>query len=189
MKNPIFALILISMLTSCSSSIETTEIDIPSRLSKNTAIANSNKIIVNIPQYWKSISDNSETVFDVWFVNPEKNAVIGFVPLSINKDAGMDNDEDAINLLTKFSLESKKSKGADIEIEDVIPTEEINSFFSTSIRYKLDDRNFNSIIFGKDNVYYECLAYFGNAYKPTEEELKKLLDLQTLTISSVKLNK
>jgi len=186
MKNIIFSLILISLLASCSSSVETTKLDIPSELSNKIVISQSGKISIHIPVNWRNILDNNETVFDIWLVSSENNAMIGFIPLTIDQD--LDND-DAVNLLTKFSLESKKVQSTEFEFENETPIKEIGDFSSKGLKYKFGDKKYSSIIFGKDDIYYECLAYFGTDYNATEDEFDKLVNLQGLVIYSAVLNK
>ncbi|MBK7104531.1 MAG: hypothetical protein IPH62_04545 [Ignavibacteriae bacterium] len=182
MKKYLF-IILIIIISACSSSDEITKIEIPDELDENIAVSQSKNLLVNIPIQWKNISDNSETIFDIWLVSPENNAVIGFIPLTINEEI---DEEDKIELLSKFNLENIKTNGADFDSENNYTLIEIDDFLTSQISYKIDEKSYNSVIFGKDNVYYKSLAYFGNDYKPTENEIEELIELQELVISSAK---
>jgi len=189
MKQIIFILISIVIFTACSSSEEITKKEITSEVSENTIVSQTGKLSVKLPSGWINTLDNTETVFDIWLVSPANNAVIGFTPLSINnKVEDIDNDEDAIKLLTKFARESKKNRDAEFLNEDEeIIISEINGFMATNLKYEIDGKFFNSIIFGKDKVYYECLSYFSNKYEAEEDEYEKLFSLQKLVIESARL--
>ncbi|MBK8944911.1 MAG: hypothetical protein IPM32_06500 [Ignavibacteriae bacterium] len=182
MKKYLFT-ILIIIISSCSSSDEITKVEIPDELDENIAVSQSKNISVNIPVQWKNISDNSETVFDIWLVSPENNAAIGFIPQTINEDI---DEEDKIKLLSKFNLESLKTKNAEINSNETFTLIEIDDFLANPLFYKIDGKSYNSIIFGKDKIYYKSLAYFGNNFNPTEDEIEELIELHELVISSAK---
>ncbi|MFZ1289027.1 MAG: hypothetical protein WAR79_02995 [Melioribacteraceae bacterium] len=178
-----FLAILLLIISACSSSDESTKFEIPDELDENIAVSQSNKFSVNIPVQWKNILDNSETIFDIWLISPTNNTVIGFIPLSINDDI---EEEDKIKLLSKFNIESLKSKDAEIDSSETFTLMEIDGILASPLFYEIDGKKYNTIIFGKNEIFYKSLAYFGNGYKPSDDEIEELIELQELVISSAK---
>jgi len=184
--NKIFLIAIISLFAvlGCSSSEEFVKNEIEIELSDIVINSQSKNLSVKSPQNWSSVEDNFETIFDIWLVSPNNKAVISFTPLSINNNSRIDSDEEAIKLLSKISLERKKSSNSDFKSETEIQYEETDKFLFSQLYYEIEDKQFKSVIFGKNNTYYECLAYFSKSYTPTEDEYEALFKLQTLIIST-----
>ena len=178
-----FLLLLLIIISACSSSEETLKVEIPSDLDTYSVNSHLRKFSVNIPENWKNISDNVETIFDIWLISSDDKTVIGFIPLNVDNNV---EEDDKLKLLSKFELEALKSKNADINTEDIFSLIDIEGITASPLMYEIDGKKFNLIVFGKDNVYYKSLAYFGNGYKPTDDEMEDLIDLQELVISSAK---
>ncbi len=185
MKKVFFSAILsVLILSACSSSDEFVKNEIEIDLSETIINSDSDKLSVKSPNNWSSVNDNIEQLFDIWLVSPNNKAVIGFIPLSIDKNSKIDSDEGAIKLLSTISLESKKSNNADFLNETENQIKETDKYLFTQLFYEIDDKKINSIIFGKNSTYYECLAYFSKSYEPTDDEYEALLKLQSIVISS-----
>lgn len=180
-----FLIILLIAAAACSSSDETTKVEIPSDLEDNSVISDSKSFSVNIPENWKNVTDNVETLFDIWLLSSDDKAVIGFIPVNVNKNI---DEVDKIKLLAKFELEALKSKEAEIDNNETFSLINIDGILASPLTYQINGKNYNLIIFGKNNIYYKSIAYFSNSYKPTEDEMKDLIELQKLVISSAKFN-
>lgn len=139
---------------------ETLKVEIPSDLDTYSVNSHLRKFSVNVPENWKNISDNVETIFDIWLISSDDKTVIGFIPLNI--DSNIDED-DKLKLLSKFELEALKSKNADINTEDIFTLIEIDGITAAPLTYEIDGKKFNLIVFGKDNVITNPLLILATA--------------------------
>ena len=55
------------------------------------------------------------------------------------------------------------------------------------LRMMVDNNFQNSIIFGENENYFECLAYFLEGYEPTDEEIAQLLNDQAQFVTECKI--
>lgn len=57
-----------------------------------------------------------------------------------------------------------------------------------SIKFGIDDSIQNSVLFGNENYFYECLAYFKKEYRPDLSETELLIEIQEQIVigSSIK---
>ena len=54
----------------------------------------------------------------------------------------------------------------------------ISPFEAISFKYKIEGNTQNSIIFGRENVFYECQGYFKNNHNNSDEHFEELIYLQ-----------
>ena len=53
------------------------------------------------------------------------------------------------------------------------------------ITYMIDDYLQNSILFGENDTFYECLSYFSKEFNPSDEEIEKLFETQRLIVNEL----
>lgn len=136
----------------------------------------SSKIELTIPYNWSEIKDNNNTTFEIWLVNNEENAVISFIPINLNKDLNLGDISSTLNIIEELLISKKKSSGKDFSI---VEQESFSLRYPIkSLRYLIDDQLQNSIIFGENETFYECLAYFSKEYNPSDEEINDLFEKQ-----------
>jgi len=186
LKTLIFFAILLFTLVGCSSSQSTTEKrDVSlSTLYHKTEKAN---LFYKLPKGWTEIKDNYEQLFELWLVGPKNNSTITFVPIQFENDLNEMNSSNQLQKLLNVKTNIKKAS-----LKNFIVVEKLKEFENNNIKFGsmeyLDNSNAKrSVIFGKGNSYFECIAYFENDYKPTKIELKNLFDIQQLVLLSIQM--
>jgi hypothetical protein len=169
-------LISLFIISGCSSS---TEIAKNYNKSKHKAITThtaSSNLGITIPSGWREIKDNHEQLFDIWLVNDQNNAVICFIPIYLSDDLKNKPFEENLKIIEQIVIINKQSNGEDFQI--VQEKKEVTNYQIKSIKFKFEDDIKNSIIFGSENKFYECLAYFKNNYNPSPIEIERLIKIQ-----------
>jgi hypothetical protein len=176
MKQKYFAIFLFSslLILSCSSSKETSQQNNEADASESVITSSHLKIIV--PSNWQEINDNYDRLFEIWLVREDNNAVISFIPIHLTDKIDINNETDKLSLMEKIILAKKERNNSDFKLIESksFPAK----YFNKSNKYYLGDQLQNSIIFGNNEVYYECLLYFNNKYEPEESEIDNLIELQ-----------
>lgn len=164
-------LMLLLLLVSCSSSVVTSVKNNSTKPPKVVVLENYN-LSFNIPSGWNLIDDNYKKIFEVWLVSENNKSAIGIIPINITKNELFGSSEDKINLIKSVTLNKKKSN-ADVEII----SDEMKYFGrdASEVRMLVNHTFQNSIIFGDNENFFECLAYFLEGYDPTEDEIDNLL--------------
>jgi len=167
--------ILFFLLNDCSSSTESTSQDSNAGTSPLILIKSSN-LEINTPSGWKEINDNHDKLFDIWLVDDEANASIGFIPININDDIDLLNQNEILDFLEKIVITVKNNLAELLDAND----EQIFDlkYKVKQIRLVVDDKIQNVIIFGEGDNYFESIAYFHKEYNPTESEIKALIRTQ-----------
>ena len=133
-----------------------------------------NKIELTVPYNWTEIKDNNNSIFEIWLINNEANAVISFIPINLNKELNLGDVSAKLNIIEELLISKKKSSGEDFSI---IEQESFSSRYQMkTLKYLIDDQLQNSILFGE--IFYECLSYFSKDYNPSEEEIDNLFEKQ-----------
>lgn len=176
-------LLLIFILVNCSSSVETSVTNNNSNTTKVVELENYN-LSFNIPAGWNRIKDNYKKIFEVWLVSENKKSAIGLIPIHISKNELFGSREDKLKLVKSVTL-SKKKTNADIEII----SDEMQYFGQnvSEVRMLVNNTFQNSIIFGQNENFFECLAYFLEGYDPTEDEIDNLLADQAEFVKGCKI--
>lgn len=184
LSNLLFISVFFIIVISCSSTTETTKAD-ESDINSDSSpkLITSDNINIQIPPDWKEIEDNNEPFFEIWLINKNENAVIAFIPINLSHDLNTSDERSEFDIIEQIILTKKQNSGLDFELieEKLIEAQYENK----SIRYLLDDKYQNSILFGNGTKYYECLAYFHQEYLPTEEEIEELFITQQEIVNNV----
>ena len=175
---------------SCSSSTESTK-------RKTTKILLSNKyyeseisdLLVKVPTNWTEVKDNTNHIIDFWLVSPQKNSAIIFIPITLDKENKSTSIEKNLDFLLKTEYQLKQNAINNFSLLNKIQTFQLNKLWFNGFRYKVNGNEKRLILFGNENKYFECIAYFDNNYKSTEEELKYLFNIQKLVLSTVRIRK
>ncbi len=56
-----------------------------------------------------------------------------------------------------------------------------------SMKYLDDGKLKQSVIFGKNNSFYECSAYYKDSLAPTDIEINKLFEIQEMVLFSLQM--
>lgn len=182
----IFLALVLFISTSCSSSKSTTEEkDISlSTLYHKTEKAN---LYYKLPSGWSEIKDNYEQLFELWLVGAKGKSTIIFIPIQFENDLIEDNTFEQLRVLLNIETNIKKASLQNHAILDKPQEFENNDIKFISMKYIDDGDTKRSVIFGKSNSFYECIAYFENDYEPTEDELNSLFDVQQRVLHSVQM--
>jgi len=162
------------IISACSSSTESTSENKLSSPVETYYTSNNLKIV--IPHGWKEIKDNHEQLFDIWLVNDNNNAVIGFIPITIDesvKSNSIDEQLDIIEIIIRNKRKSTSSKFEIIEENKIV-----SDYYIRSLKFNIDETMQNSLLFGNGENFYESLAYFKIDYKPTLPEINNLIEVQ-----------
>lgn len=181
----IAALYLILIISACSSSkgtVKNDNLSISKIINSNTSSSN---LIISIPSKWREIKDNYNQLFDVWLVNKKNNAVIAFIPINFSENLLELSNPEKMEIIEQIIINKKKSSLDDFEIVD--QQKELTKYEKSTLKYRCDGNIHNSVIFGKGNNYYECVAYFKNDYTPSSVEIYGLIKTQNLIIDNSKL--
>jgi hypothetical protein len=181
----ITGIILLVSLVGCSSSKKTIKKNIT--LSGNYYESVNSDLLIKIPSGWNEIKDNSEKLFDFWLVSPDRNSAIVFVPVYFNSKDKLLNDRITLEFLSETTKKLKQNTNQNFYILNDIPTYKINSFWFNGFMYKIDSNERKSVLFGSNNKFYECIAYFNEEYNPTKNELENLFKVQKLVLSTVQI--
>jgi hypothetical protein len=177
-----FLLLIFSIIIyACSSSVETTA---NKKVYPESSIK-TNNLIVNIPDGWREISDNDEKLFEIWLVNKENTAVICFIPITVNNQIEVKTETEKLDILEKI-LTTKRTVNAD-KFEVIESTELDSDYLNRQIKFSINNKIQNSILFGKDKYFYECLAYFDNTYFPSSNQLNTLFETQRVVVINSKI--
>lgn len=177
-------LFILSFFSACSSSSENVKsfsktITKPSRIS-------SNLISIDIPEGWRNIDDNYKKIFDIWLVNDEASAAIGFIPINTDSTFLVLSPKDKLEFIEKIVITKNKINSEEFKL--------INTKKNLEDRIKIEDRislngkTQNLIIFNKEEKYFESIAYFTKNYTPTDDEQSQLFKLQRKIISNLRIN-
>ena len=167
-------LIFLLLLLSCSSSKETSDLKVDVKPSPSVIISDNLKI--TIPNYWREIDDNHNRLFEIWLVRDDTNAVISFIPVNLSENFNAGNKNEELSLIEKIIFAKKESGNLNFKLVEkgTLPSK----YSNISISYYLGDQFQSSIIFGENNVFYECLMYFNDKYAPEASEIEEMLQLQ-----------
>lgn len=179
LKKYLIHLLLIVIIAGCSSSAESTntkKVTPPS-----TAFYSSNKLNFELPKGWREIKDNHEQLFDIWLVNDSNNAVIGFIPIHLNENINLNSIDEKLDLIEKIIREKRISETSEFEI--IEEKRIVSNYPIRMLKFKIENITQNSLLFGNDTNFYECLAYFKKGYEPTWIEFEDLLNVQMKTVS------
>lgn len=170
------------ILVNCSSSVD-------SSISNNGASTkiitlNNYNLTFNIPFGWNKVEDNYKKIFEVWLVSENNKSAIGLIPIHISNKELLGSEKDKLSIIESIVLNKKKTN-ADVELI----SNEMKNFNRDAIELRMSvDNDFqNSIIFGENDYYFECLAYFLEEYEPTDEEIELLLKDQAQFVTDCKL--
>ena len=136
---------------------------------------------LTIPSGWKEIDDNKEKIFDIWLVNEENNASICFIPIHLDKRFNEKSDADKHSFVVDLLLNKKRSTASDFEV--VFKQENFRNNITT-IRYITDGNLQNSIIFGKGELFYECLAYSDINSNLSQSDLEEIFIIQNEIVNT-----
>ena len=139
-------------------------------------ITASSNLQIKIPHGWKEIKDNHEQLFDIWLVNDQYNASIVFIPIYLSEKLNFAEEEDKLETVANIILAKKRSTSESFRIES--NKKIISPFEAISIKYQINGNLQNSLIFGRENVFYECQGYFKNSSHRGEVDLEELIYLQ-----------
>ena len=186
LKILIFLALVLSISTSCSSSKSTAEEkDVSlSTLYHKTEKAN---LYYKLPSGWSEIKDNYEQLFDLWLVGGKGKSTITFIPIQFENDLIEDNTFEQLRILLNVETNIKKTSLQNYAILEKPKEFGNNNIKFISMKYLDDGDTKRSVIFGKSNSFYECIAYFENDYAPTEVELNSLFDIQQRVLHSVQM--
>ncbi|MDX1699791.1 MAG: hypothetical protein R3250_04185, partial [Melioribacteraceae bacterium] len=151
-----------------------------------TGIASSPNLSITVPSGWREIDDNKNKIFEIWLVNKENNASIGFIPIHLDKRFGDKSDVDKHKLVVDLLLNKKKSTASDFKV--LLNEENSSNYNFTTIKYLTDNKLQNSIIFGTGDLFYESLAYSDNNSDLSESEIEEIFKVQNdiVTTSQIK---
>ncbi len=164
----------------CSS---TSNLDKTNRLYKQ--ITASGNLQIKIPNNWIEIKDNHNQLFDIWLVNKKNDASIVFIPIYISEEIVFNNELDKLDTIKEIVLAKKKATSTNFAILE--KTNLNNNFISQSIRYLIEGKEYNSIIFGKNNVFYESQAYIKSGNQPSSLSLNDLIEVQEHILKNAKI--
>lgn len=184
LHNLLLITLVASLFISCSSSTETSKKGETNAIDDSSPkLITSDNINIKIPPNWREIADNNEPIFEIWLINKFENAVISFIPINLTHNLVSSDEQSELEIIKQIILTKKQNSGFDFELieEKVIESEYENK----SIKYLVDDKYHNSILFGNGTKYYECLAYFHEDYLPSEEEIEKLFTTQQEIVRKV----
>ena len=181
--NSIFFLLFL-FIVGCSSTSETSINDIKFLSSSSTPKnITSTNIEITIPYNWIEIKDNNNSIFEIWLINNKANAVIAFIPINLNTELNLDDLSTKLTTIEEMLIFKKKNSGHAFSI---IEEEFLSSNYQMrSIKYLIDDELQNSIIFGNNERFYECLTYFSKEYKPSNEDIEELFETQKQIVDDV----
>lgn len=91
--------------------------------------------------------------------------------------------------MQKIESEIKKVSSQYFSIIEKNEKFENNKIKFISMEYLDDGNKKRSVIFGNDKSYYECIAYFDNKYKPTDNEIDNLFKIQQHVLLSLQMEK
>lgn len=184
LKLYIYIVMVLLILIGCSSSKETS-VEISNITSKPIYTKTSN-LTIKIPSGWSKIEDNYEKLFDIWLVNKTNNAVIAFIPIHLDENININSEEEGLEIIKNIMVIKKKSSSEKFEI---IEEKTVHANYkNNSFKYLINDKLQNSILFGKEGIYYECIAYFKNDYEPDLSDIKDLIQLQEEVLSHTLIN-
>lgn len=181
----LFTLLIISIISGCSSSQESTSND---KLPEPTLIptqTSSSHLEIKIPIGWREIKDNKDQFFDIWLVNNENKAVIAFIPIYLTDNLIKKTEDEKLELIEKIVINKKKSSVDNFEIVDQKKTDFYAN--SKSLKLRVENSFQNSIIYGNGKNYYECLAYFSDEHSPDESEISTLINIQENIVKDSKI--
>lgn len=182
----ILGFVFLVLINSCSTTKRTIESK-KIMLSKNYYKSEDSHLLIKVPSGWNKIRDNSEKLFDFWLVSPNKNSTIVFVPIALDDKNNLPNNRITLEFLSKTTLQLKQSSKKKFLLLNNIQTYKSNNLWLNGFRYKLDNNERKSILFGRDNKFYECIAYFNKSYSPNKNELNHLFEIQSLVLSTVQI--
>lgn len=184
LNNNIAVLLLLLFIVGCSSTSEISKNEDKSQtIDTSDKNITSGKIELTVPYNWSEIKDNSNSIFEIWLINNEANAVISFIPINLNKELNLGNIETKLNIIEDLLISKKKNSGEDFRI---VKQESFSSRYQMKeIKYMIDDNLQNSILFGENETFYECLSYFSKEYNPSDEETEKLFETQRQIVNEL----
>jgi len=157
--------------------------------SKKYYSSDNSNLSIKIPLGWHGINDNNKKLFDVWLVSPDKNSSIVFLPLTLEINNEFKSIEDSLNFFYRLMKMQKEKKNDNFELVSETETIAKKNIFMKEYRFKINGNEKQSIIFGKNNIFYECLAFYNDTYTPTRKELDNLFYIQSSIITETKIKK
>ena len=174
------------LISGCSSSSESTNNSTYPNSKSTTTLAASSNLAITIPEGWREIKDNHNQLFDIWLVNNQNNAVICFIPIYLSDDLTKKTFEEKFKMIKQIVINNKKSITKDFQI--VEDKNEVANYQMISIKVEIEDVIQNSILFGSENNFYECLAYYKNGFNPNSSEIELLIDIQEKIVAESSIN-
>lgn len=166
--------IILLGLIGCASSTQKSETI--ETIDYRSDMVSSPNLSLTVPSGWREINDNKNRFFDIWLVNGDNNASICFIPIHLDNRYSDKSDEDKHKLAVELLLSKKRSTAQEFEI--ILKKEDFRRYNFTTIRYITDSNLQSSIIFGKGNLYYECLAYSDVNSNLSELDLEAIFKVQ-----------
>lgn len=176
-------LLSISLLGGCSSSKQHS--DHIKQIDYRSPVAISPNLSITVPEGWREIDDNKNKIFDIWLLNKENNASIGFIPIHLDNRFNLKDDRDKHKLVVDFMLSKKRSASADFEVINI--EDQYSENEHTSLTYMNEDKLQKSIIFGRGNIFYECIAFSDLNVELSEEEIEEMFRIQREVVTSSKI--
>ncbi len=188
MKSLSYLLILLLLTTfqSCSISTKTIE-EKDITVSKIFHKSKTTNLFYKLPNGWREIEDNDNQLFELWLINKNNNSTITFLPIHLDSAFTKNSVKENLRLLNITQKKIKQSTLKDFKILTKFDEFSNNEINFISMKYLDDGKLKQSVIFGKNNSFYECSAYYKDSLAPTDIEINKLFEIQEMVLFSLQM--